>query len=92
MARLRSMEEEGKGGFPACNLLGALWANTQACFVRNALILFVEKGILESVAYQRVRKTPGATDQLKDISLARCNIFLKRPYYSDITQQKKKNK
>lgn len=70
------MEEEGKGGFPACNLLGALWANTQACFVRNALILFVEKGILETVAYQQ---TPGATDQLKDISLARCNIFLKRP-------------
>lgn len=33
MACLRSMEEEGKGGFPPCNLLGALWANTLACFV-----------------------------------------------------------
>lgn len=78
MARLRSMGEEGKGGFPPCNLLGGFVG--QHPELPLLLSSSEQKKVIQELwLIDNCEKTPGATDQLTDTSLSRCNISFKRP-------------
>lgn len=71
MARLRSIEKEGKGGFPPCNLLGALWASTLACFEK----------MLSSVSVAKSRSLINAAENTRCHRSADRRLFIQMQYF-----------